>query len=95
MTKKIGDVIEEALENPEFISVKMRAFARPIAGHDSSVQRQGFVLFWHARAIGNGEITFVQEGDGPLVCDSERMNKNFVKKALAALVDTISSENFK
>lgn len=46
----------------------------------------GFAVRWGANGVGFGEITFVLD-KGQLRCSSECMSRDFVKKALSAMVD--------
>jgi len=48
----------------------------------------GFVLCWGAKGVGFGEVTFSKDKDNKLHVQSECMGREFVKKALAALVDS-------
>jgi hypothetical protein len=49
-----------------------------------------FCIQWVATDIGFGEFTFFYR-DGILMCDNECMSKEFVKKALCAMVDNCTS----
>jgi len=49
-------------------------------------RKSGFVVRWGANGVGFGEITFVLD-KGRLGCWSECMSRDFVKRALSAVVD--------
>ncbi len=45
-----------------------------------------FTLQWGAKEIGFGELDFYYK-EGQLCCDTEMMGKEFIKKALCAMID--------
>lgn len=44
------------------------------------------IVGWGRKGWGFGEVTFIVK-DGKLICDSELMGRDFIKKVLVALVD--------
>jgi hypothetical protein len=71
---------DSKFENPEFT-------------HSELDKEDGFGRFnlqWGAVGIGFGEFTFFYR-NGVLMCDNECMSKEFVKKALCAMVDNCTS----
>jgi len=68
---------KDKFENPEF------SYSEP-------EKDTAFRIQWGAKGIGFGEFTFFYR-DGKLMCDNECMSKEFVKKALCAMVDNCES----
>lgn len=86
--------IKAALENPEFLYVNINAaWTTKDDAENEAMLEGGFVLDWMAKKIGFGQITFIQSGPDvkslKVKCQSERMGREFVAKALAHLAKTI------
>ena len=90
MNKKEEEVEDknskDKFANPKFTHAELR----------KTDSRWGFVLEWRAEGIGFGEFTFYYDRDenkfspeprAKMICDNEYMSKEFVKKALCAMVD--------
>ena len=77
---------EKKMADPKFTDVKLEdSWVR--WGKGKRGNNGGFNLTWGAQGIGFGEITFFLDRKNKLHCRSECMGRDFVKKALAAMVD--------
>jgi hypothetical protein len=91
---------ESGFKNPHFSLVEMGGiFSWPDrVGIDGNGKEHkmpggtGFCFNW-ASEIGFGEFTVKQLTDGSLECDTERLGKEFLKKALCALIDRAKERN--
>ena len=78
---------DKKMADPKFTDVKVdRSWAR-WRGKKKDGNNGGFVVTWGAKGVGFGEITFIVDKKDKLHCHSECMGRNFVRKALAAMVD--------
>ena len=50
------------------------------------MQTDGLLVNWTAKGTGFGQFYFYYKGD-KLICDSETMGKEFIKKMLCQMVD--------
>jgi hypothetical protein len=86
--------VDQAFRKPEFIWTDMQyAWVDKQAKEPNDhMLKGGLVLSWGVKNIGNGQITFRQEGCGPTVkitCETERMGKKFVEQALAHFMNHV------
>lgn len=78
---------KKKMDEPKFVKVVVDKVWGKWGRKDRRGNKGGFYVHWSAKGIGFGELTFFMGFDGKLHCRSECMGRNFVKKALAALVD--------
>ena len=78
---------KKKMTDPQFVKVAVDKIWGKWGRKDRRGNKGGLYINWGAKGVGFGEITFFMDFDGKLHCRSECMGRNFVKKALAAMVD--------
>jgi hypothetical protein len=85
--KGITKTTEELMAAPAFAEIRLEsAWKKWRKGENGN--NGGFMIRWGVQGIGFGEITIYLNRRGNLACRGEGMGKSFVKKALAALIDS-------
>jgi len=74
--------LKAARENPEFVYTELQTWDKH--PHNDG----GFLLQWGAKGVGFGEFGFVKEGD-KVVCYTECMSKEFIKKTVLHFLDNV------
>lgn len=82
----------DRFENPEFVNIEIGETWTRWRKKGFQGSNGGFNIRWGAKGIGFGEITFSKNRKNKLCVQSECMGKEFVKKVLAALVDSAKWE---
>jgi hypothetical protein len=94
---------DKDFENPEFSSVDfggIYSFPDVIGVDDTGKEHNlpggtGFSFNWVAQGIGFGEFRVKRLSDGVLQVDSEGLGKEFLKKALCAMIDRAQDKSEK
>lgn len=97
------DDAEPDFNNPQFSSVEFGgvfSFTDSVGVDGNGKEYKfpggtGFIFNWTAPGIGFGEIKVKLLSDGTLEVDSERLGKEFVKKALCAMIDSAKDRDEK
>lgn len=90
-------------ENPKFSSVEFGgvfswagSVSVDMAGKEyPSPSQMGFRFNWVAPGVGFGEFSFSLLADGKLEIDTERLGKEFFKKALCHMIDSAKDKSQK
>lgn len=74
--------LKAARENPEFVYTELKTWEKH--SHNDG----GFLLQWGAKGVGFGEFAFVKEDDR-VICYTECMSKEFIKKTVLNFLDNV------
>jgi len=86
--KGIKKTSDQLIANPEFAEIGMDDAWKKWRRKPGRGNNGGFAIRWGVQGLGFGEIAVYLDKKNRLMIDSEHMGKNFVKKALCALVDS-------